>query len=273
MMKPFVTSPRKHGAFTLIELLVVIAIIAILAAILFPVFAQAREKARQTSCLSNTKQMGSGIMMYTQDYDETYPLAMQTRGTAGWVNCWAIVTQPYVKTYDIFRCPSDTDFTSKAGWSWVEANISYAPNSYSNGCTDLRGPVGGFSSCLVMPSKSLGEISRVADTILLAERHNSEVVSFGGVGNGINYNVGITGQSWLGGIVPTTLPDGSRTTTAKDYPNGPNGVVTARHGEMANFLFCDGHAKAMKPSATNPQTAGLTAAQKDNLNLWDARRQ
>ena len=64
---------RKNAAFTLIELLVVIAIIAILAAILFPVFAQARDKARQTSCLSNMKQLGLGEMMYIQDYDETFP--------------------------------------------------------------------------------------------------------------------------------------------------------------------------------------------------------
>src|ERR687883_602422 len=64
---------RRRDAFTLIELLVVIAIIAILAAILFPVFAQARAKARQTACLSNLKQIGTGLMMYTQDYDETYP--------------------------------------------------------------------------------------------------------------------------------------------------------------------------------------------------------
>src|SRR6266511_3956182 len=64
---------RRHRGFTLIELLVVIAIIAILAAILFPVFAQAREKARQSTCTSNLKQLGNGLLMYTQDYDETFP--------------------------------------------------------------------------------------------------------------------------------------------------------------------------------------------------------
>jgi prepilin-type N-terminal cleavage/methylation domain-containing protein len=75
------TSPRsgRHSAFTLIELLVVIAIIAILAAILFPVFAQAREKARQTTCISNMKQAALGIMMYTQDYDETMDLPLPER--------------------------------------------------------------------------------------------------------------------------------------------------------------------------------------------------
>src|SRR5215471_14245464 len=74
---------RKQIGFTLIELLVVIAIIAILAAILFPVFAQAREKARQTSCLSNTKQLGTAIIMYIQDYDESHPMGW------GWFGVWA----------------------------------------------------------------------------------------------------------------------------------------------------------------------------------------
>src|SRR5687767_5619179 len=102
-------------AFTLIELLVVIAIIAILAAILFPVFAQAREKARQTSCLSNLKQLGLGVMMYTQDYDEVYPQAYYYKnntattngGSAGGYVTWTVIVNPYIKNVGIFVCPSD----------------------------------------------------------------------------------------------------------------------------------------------------------------------
>ncbi|WP_309715056.1 DUF1559 domain-containing protein [Armatimonas sp.] len=104
---------QKRSAFTLIELLVVIAIIAILAAILFPVFAQAREKARQISCLSNQKQLGTALMMYTQDYDETLPAwPFNTIGTnpdfaAGWsYSMWVPVVQPYVKNFGVFACPN-----------------------------------------------------------------------------------------------------------------------------------------------------------------------
>lgn len=105
--------------FTLIELLVVIAIIAILAAILFPVFAKAREKARQASCLSNMRQMGTAIRMYCQDYDEHYPLfgyaipGFSVPGAGGSadgsnVNMWRFYLMPYVKNYQIFICPSGT---------------------------------------------------------------------------------------------------------------------------------------------------------------------
>ncbi|MFH1855114.1 MAG: DUF1559 domain-containing protein [bacterium] len=93
-------STRK--GFTLIELLVVIAIIAILAAILFPVFAKAREKARQTSCLSNVKQLALGMIMYVQDYDETFP----TSGVWGVDPIWPHQIQPYVKNWQLYKCPS-----------------------------------------------------------------------------------------------------------------------------------------------------------------------
>ncbi|RYX83433.1 DUF1559 domain-containing protein [bacterium] len=105
-----VTSFKQRSAFTLIELLVVIAIIAILAAILFPVFARARENARKTSCLSNIKQMSLGVMQYVQDYDEKYPMAYNypnNAGSSGGYSHWSGMIQPYTKSEQMFVCPSD----------------------------------------------------------------------------------------------------------------------------------------------------------------------
>src|SRR5215216_1456391 len=95
-------SVRQKRGFTLIELLVVIAIIAILAAILFPVFARARENARRSSCQSNLKQIGLGLMQYTQDYDEAMPIIWNGEGE------WMDAVQPYIKSYQLFVCPSDS---------------------------------------------------------------------------------------------------------------------------------------------------------------------
>ena len=118
---------RPRAAFTLIELLVVIAIIALLAAILFPVFARARENARKTSCMNNMKQLGIGFAQYTQDYDECFPGSAQGSDPAGsgWVPAGTSVTTaipavvkngaifPYIRNVQVYICPSDTNASSK----------------------------------------------------------------------------------------------------------------------------------------------------------------
>ena len=110
-IRPIRPIPRSKAAFTLIELLVVIAIIAILAAILFPVFAQAREKARETVCISNSRQIGLQVRMYTHDFDETMPIfyAYNTQPPAGQPGHKGIedLILPYGKSRDLFRCPTD----------------------------------------------------------------------------------------------------------------------------------------------------------------------
>ncbi len=117
---------RRRG-FTLIELLVVIAIIAILAAILFPVFARAREKARQSSCLSNVKQIGLGWLMYVQDYDETCPsVYFQSTPTTYWWDCLT----PYLKNDQILLCPSQT---SSRGYGYNRRAFALYPGYASDG--------------------------------------------------------------------------------------------------------------------------------------------
>jgi prepilin-type N-terminal cleavage/methylation domain-containing protein/prepilin-type processing-associated H-X9-DG protein len=125
---------RIHQGFTLIELLVVIAIIAILAAILFPVFARARENARRSSCMSNEKQLGLGFMMYVQDYDEKYPLLAYLNGEMTTCpngtpcqNIWATRIYPYVKSVQVFNCPSDNGKLWN-GNNEVKDNQSYGAN-------------------------------------------------------------------------------------------------------------------------------------------------
>ncbi len=175
---------RVRSAFTLIELLVVIAIIAILAAILFPVFAQARESARQTSCLSNTKQLNLGILQYVQDYDEKFPIwcfgvnndpnqwaPLFGPGTPDkpwgvWKNRhfgWDKAVQPYVKNVQIFRCPSTGDGPAQenAGTddSDVTGAVAYGLNAHLSG-RDPGDP---------LLSRNLAGVRFPATCIMLAE--------------------------------------------------------------------------------------------------------
>jgi prepilin-type N-terminal cleavage/methylation domain-containing protein/prepilin-type processing-associated H-X9-DG protein len=165
-------APRRNRAgFTLIELLVVIAIIAILAAILFPVFAQAREKARATACLSNTKQILLAELMYTQDYDETHSFAW------GWNTDWRPWHQqidPYVKNKDLWHCPDDAWGHGQDG---VDNTKPAIPVSYSqNFCWPMSDSWGWDASApqnLMSPAGSAdASIPSPASTIFMAERPN-----------------------------------------------------------------------------------------------------
>ena len=132
----------------MIELLVVIAIIAILAAILFPVFARARENARRSSCQSNLKQIGLGILQYAQDYDEKYPMSRSPNIPFGtFMNTgdapWHLAVQPYVKSVQLFKCPSYTG-DGKLGWS-NDGTGDKIPVSYDcNGTGDATPNMGGL---------------------------------------------------------------------------------------------------------------------------------
>ncbi len=155
----------KRRGFTLIELLVVIAIIAILAAILFPVFARAREKARQSSCLSNTKQLGTAVQMYAQDYDERLPMAASMSGAS--VYLFNELLNPYIKNEQIWQCPSKPSSVNLANLG--KANVSYMvdvgtpmPAGSTTGRLFGAPPAGTFSC-------TLAQIDRPAETILLGD--------------------------------------------------------------------------------------------------------
>jgi prepilin-type N-terminal cleavage/methylation domain-containing protein/prepilin-type processing-associated H-X9-DG protein len=257
----------KRG-FTLIELLVVIAIIAILASILFPVFAQAREKARQISCLSNTKQMGLALLQYVQDYDEMMPLGrayaddplyQQHLGQG-----WAAQSQPYLKNTQVFRCPSDpTNNVAATANTPMLSAVSYIYN-YN----------------IPFSNAALAAFNAPANTILLAEATKAQVnlnsptelpgsatPIFSPAGNGlaVPYASGIAltaldnGQSgpvqydtgWMGGWNPPPVETAYR-------------MKDGRHSNGSNFFFVDGHAKWFRGAAVSPGFNALAPSEPQN---------
>lgn len=242
----------RHQAFTLIELLVVIAIISILAAILFPVFARARENARRTSCLSNIKQMGLAAMQYVQDYDETFPQygyavpsgtvlpdGVIWAGTTAAPNIyWPQLLFPYHKSIQVFWCPSSSNFTNGVGGRPVPINGQYGANvrvivASTNGPLKIAAITDSASTYLVMDWGTYYAQDGHADT------------SSGGWGY-------LPGMGSIGGNCAST------STTRSDCDNG-------RHFDGVNVGFADGHAKWLKSSVLRQERQKQVNAQ---TNAW-----
>jgi prepilin-type N-terminal cleavage/methylation domain-containing protein/prepilin-type processing-associated H-X9-DG protein len=272
-------SQPRNNAFTLIELLVVIAIIAILAAILFPVFAQAREKARAISCVSNMKQLSLSVLMYVQDYDETYPMGLEDDW---WDNTWYRTTSPYVKNLQVYRCPSDPLGNPPASHSWAGPRLSYVSNGLIqwNGTANANvGLMGMGQSWLANMTQSLASVNRPADTIMLAERAHKWAGAANSPGNCLMWGPGamVTGVNWWDSYgAPSLIPDGSRAVKPDNNPTGKYGSILPHHAGRSNFAFADGHVKSMDARQTNPQNSTKTGAARDEENLannmWVATR-
>lgn len=288
-------TPRKSAGFTLIELLVVIAIIAILAAILFPVFAQARAKARQASCTSNIRQVGLAITMYRDDHDGITPIIRECSPAAGWRPCevgrvtlgWMDFIQPYVKNTQTFKCPSDPTpvipvpagtpvlIAAQPGQGYVFGNPASRPGG-QNRCSY------GYNMNLANNGTSIASDSQVAypaTTIVLFEfaANSGGGLSAVNAGNApleqraASFTI-IRDPSRVWGN-ECSAPGASNNPTGVPYDTNvsffnnltpdqqaqerASGVSSMRHSGGANYMFLDGHAKWYQPDRVKAP-CGLT---------------
>ncbi len=221
----------KRRGFTLIELLVVIAIIAILAAILFPVFAQARDKARQTACLSNARQIGTATLMYTQDYDETWP-------SSHW-GIYFLLVQPYAKNKEIWRCPSSTGVYTVRDCFWrnnAAGCDTIALERVRTGWAVNGDIIGGWDNSA---PKALAAVNAPANAVLMAETRvfGTREAAF----NDPPANRPTTAQMAI-----SPCRDAKHALYSTDYATQPmhgNGRLGPHHNGGMNIVYADGHTK------------------------------
>ena len=277
--KAFISSKSAFtpisSAFTLIELLVVIAIIAILAAILFPVFAQARDKARQTSCLSNNKQIALSILMYVQDYDETFPLsAAESPGDKYLYDLsWVSKVQPYVKNLQLFICPNGKIVLSSAD---QDPSVDITK---SGDATATSRPKGGPIVSYGMPSRAVYtgfSTECVGDACYYENEYNGDIALYDGIGGyaaDANSNLICGGADYKKYLKPSLsiaaisrpadyilLEEAARFDLGAcsgfiSYPRTRHAfqgaAVSPTYGDkvgigIANIAFSDGHVKALR---------------------------
>lgn len=216
-------SSSQRKGFTLIELLVVIAIIALLAAILFPAFSRARENARRASCSGNMRQIGLGLMQYIQDYDDFLPGRSQ-----GGIATLQNTLQPYIKSYQVFQCPSNSQNNRLIGDDITNmSHVSYAPNT--------RGVDGTFDNGGIFAKNSPGDTTPVNSAAITVPSTTIALCEVNGTSS--DFNIAQSGFATM-----------TACSVDPSVPKDP--CLSSHHLTTANYLFADGHVKALQPAKT-----------------------
>jgi prepilin-type N-terminal cleavage/methylation domain-containing protein len=275
-------------AFTLIELLVVIAIIAILAAILFPVFAQAKTAAKKTSELSNVKQLGTSAQIYLADYDDMFPTTSIYDWTGPAVDRhWVPKLVPYVKNLGIFRSPLDAGISGGDNSSWAGPWVGFGANAIFGGgvnpdnvsrgifamTNDGWNGGGWFTNGA---ARSASAVTQPSSTVVFGPKYSRDVPKCPGhpawLGGNYSYHWPTNAFLWVPDGTDdfyedqcAATPSGLNPTTAA-FPFGRDGSVSVVGGK-ANFSMSDSSAKALTPVATNPDPLARPLD-----NMWDSLR-